>query len=292
MTRRPALSAFALLATLWLAPAPLAARAVDEPHGPEMPLRFQELPPRPGDAPGGAEFARRASQLTERGRQHAAMAELRRGNAPEFLRDLRPVELSHRRSDGSQLSGTVWVTPDYLAIGSDDDFLRMPLSLPDALTICDEYGFVLPTRKIVDAIYEQASFHLSPKPMQPGPQMRSTDYLWRHQQLIETQLAGHPHGELVAGHKKDLVLTGRLNSKPGRVAIYGWHRLSGQPIQPLSTVHGENYLDYSHGVRLVSGTMLVDGVRRRILEVLEDPLLAPLLSYESVIGNARTLMRP
>ena len=84
--------------------------------------------------------------------------------------DLRPVDLSYQRSDGSRLTGTVWVMPDYLAIGKDDDFLRMPLSLPDALTICDEYGFVLPTRKIVDAVYQQASLHLAPKPMTPGPQ--------------------------------------------------------------------------------------------------------------------------
>lgn len=292
MRRPAALSAMALLATLWLAFAPPGAHAVGEPSGVEMPLRFQTLPHRPGNAPGGAEFARRAARLSVRERQQAAMAELQRGNTPEFLRDLRPVDLSYQRSDGSRLTGTVWVMPDYLAIGKDDDFLRMPLSLPDALTICDEYGFVLPTRKIVDAVYQQASLHLAPKPMTPGPQMRSTDYFWRHQQMIETQFGGHPRGELVAGHKKDLVLTGRLNSKPGRVAIYGWHQPSGKPIQPLSTVHGENYFDYSHGVRLVAKTMLVDGVRRLILDVLEDPRLAPLLSYESVIGNAHTLMQP
>ena len=64
--------------------------------------------------------------------------------------------------------------------------------------------------------------------------MRSSDYYLHHQRLIEEQLAGHPRGELVAGHKKDLVLTNRLWWRRDRVAIYGWHQGRGQPIQPLS----------------------------------------------------------
>lgn len=39
---------------------------------------------------------------------------------------------------------------------------------------------------------------------------------------------------LLAGHKKDLVLTRRLVGRPDRVAIYDWHRLDGRPIHPLS----------------------------------------------------------
>ena len=53
MRRPAALSAMALLATLWLAFAPPGAHAVGEPSGVEMPLRFQTLPHRPGNAPGG-----------------------------------------------------------------------------------------------------------------------------------------------------------------------------------------------------------------------------------------------
>ena len=50
---------------------------------------------------------------------------------------------------------------------------------------------------------------------------------------------------LTAGPRKDLVLTSRLWLDPGKVAIYGWHRARGAPIQPLSTVHGAGYADYS-----------------------------------------------
>jgi hypothetical protein len=80
--------------------------------------------------------------------------------------------------------------------------------------------------------------------------------------------------------KKDLVVTNRLVERPGHVAIYGWHRLSGTPIQPLTTVHVATYVDYSHGVRLIDQWAEVDGQRVRIGVVLRDPQLCSLLSDE------------
>jgi len=67
------------------------------------------------------------------------------------------------------------------------------------------------------------------------------------------------------------------------VAIYGWHRLDGLPIQPLTTVHVNTYVDYSHGARLVSRRVLVDGRDRDLGELLQDPNLAPLLSDEGAL---------
>ncbi len=101
---------------------------------------------------------------------------------------------------------------------------------------------------------------------------------------------GCPLGALISGHKKDVVLTNRLSEILGRVAIYGWHRLSGIPIQPLTVVHGANYADYSHGIRLVSNVVLIDGKPRSIYEVLEDPKLATILSDEGPIRKILQLM--
>src|SRR5262249_38225116 len=94
-----------------------------------------------------------------------------------------------------------------------------------------------------------------------------------------------------AGDKKDLVLTNRLWTHPLRVAIYGWHRKDGSPIQPLSTVHGFRYADYSHGVRLVSDTVYVDGRSESLLRVLQDPMLASVVSSEGKIHNASALLK-
>ena len=98
--------------------------------------------------------------------------------------------------------------------------------------------------------------------------------------------AGGRHGVLLAGHKKDLVLANRLSANRGRVAIYGWHRGNGDPIQPLSTVHGEYYADYSHGIRLVSRTAYVDGRPVDLRGLLTDSVYAALLNSDGPLSSA------
>jgi hypothetical protein len=257
-----------------------------------VPQPFLRLPARPADAIGGSEFARRTSGLSSADRDRAVVAELERGNIPSFLGHLTPVKLTASASGGQTVAATIWVTPDYLAIGSDDDFLYVPLTYYSATIVADRFGCVLPTARMVDAIYEQSAYHLRPTPLPAGPLMRSNLYLERHQQRIDEQRSGLPLGELIAGHKKDLVLSNRLRQIPGRVAIYGWHKAPGHPIQPLSTVHGAQYVDYSHGVRLVSATVVVGGRPRSIYDALSDAHIAPVLSREGVTRNAWGLMHP
>jgi hypothetical protein len=99
-----------------------------------------------------------------------------------------------------------------------------------------------------------------------------------------------PLGILTAGDKKDLVLTNRLWSNLSRVAIYGWHLPDGMPIQPLSTVHGMRYADYSHGIRLISAIAYMNGEARQLLSLLEDPQAAGLFSNEGAIRHAADLV--
>jgi hypothetical protein len=88
------------------------------------------------------------------------------------------------------------------------------------------------------------------------------------------------------------VITNLLASKPGRIAIYGWHRSSGDPIQPLSTVHGARYADYSHGIRLVSEMAILNGKLRSIYDILQDRLLAKVLGDEGAIRNLWQITAP
>jgi hypothetical protein len=240
----------------------------------------------------GSEFATRVAGMDARQREQAILQQLLGGNFPRFLRNLTAVTLTNQLAGGRTVTAKIFVMPEYLAIGPDHDFLRIPMNLRTASLVASRMGFVLPTRKIVDAIYRQAAFHLSPEPMTAGPQMRSTGYYVTHNQKIEAQsrLLGVEPGALVSGDKKDVVLTNLLTSNPGRIAIYGWHRLSGAPIQPLSTVHGACYADYSHGIRLVSETVVLDGAVRSIHDVLRDPVLSRVLSDEGPIPDVRELM--
>lgn len=282
------------VALLSLAILPVAGGGAREAGDASAPtLRAERIPPRPEGASSGSEFARRTTGWAGAERQRAMVEELSRGNLPEFLRWLRPIEISGEvAAEGRSLSARLWVMPDYLAIGSDEDFLRVPLEFDSAVRVANRFGCILPTPKIVDAIYRQATVKLDPIPMPPGLRMRSSDYYLRHQRLIERQRESRPLGELTAGHKKDVVITNRLYRRAGRIAIYGWHRSIDDSIQPLSTVHGENYADYSHGVRLVLATLWIDGEPSPILDVLRDPARAPLLTYEGVIREPRRLMTP
>jgi hypothetical protein len=207
------------------------------------------------------------------------------GNVPRFLRALRPVSLRGTAADGSSVVITLCVTPDYLAVGSDSDHARVPLGLRAASRIGGAFDMVLPTTRMVDLIHRAADLRLAPRPMPAGPAMRSTDYLSRHNATVADQIrqAGASPGRLISGHKKDIVLTPRLAERPGRVAIYGWHRANGEPIQPLSTVHGAGYADYSHGVRLVSRTAYLNGRPVDLLGLLASPRHAALLSDEGPV---------
>ena len=243
------------------------------------------IPARSAQDLTGSQFAQYVSKMSSQDREEAILEEISKGNLPEFLRKLVPVELHCELANGQSLTATIFVTPDYLAIGSDSDFLRIPMNLHTAATVAERFGFILPTRKMVDAIYLQSSYHLMPQPLPAGPEMRSTEYYSTHNQMIEDQMhaIGAPLGALISGDKKDVVISNRLAMYVGRIAIYGWHRGPGQPIQPLSTVHGANYADYSHGIRLISKWAVVNGKLQSIRQLLQDPTTAKVVSDEGPI---------
>ncbi|KRS15492.1 hypothetical protein XM52_23935 [Roseovarius indicus] len=247
----------------------------------------RDLPRRSGSARGAKSVLASVQNVDGVKRDQTVLREILSGNMPGFLRHLAPVNVSGKAADGSNVQITLCVTPDYLALGSDRDYVRVPLGLRAATRIGEEFNMILPTPRMVDMIYRQADLRLSPRPMSPGPQMTSTNYFMRHNATVEAQRqsAGAAPGTLISGHKKDVVLTTRLASNRGRVAIYGWHQRNGQPIQPLSTVHGAGYADYSHGVRLVSRTAFLNGQSVDLRTLMADPRYAGLLSSEGPISG-------
>jgi hypothetical protein len=249
----------------------------------------RSIPVRAPTAPGGHAFGQQIRGLPDDEREARIRQELLTGNIPDFLRRLVPVRLS---APLLQVEVVICAAPDYLAIGSDDDFLLIPMRLGTALTAASHFGFTLPTPHMVDAIYAQAPVHFVPQPLPAGNEMRSTEYSLHHNELIGAQRAAleAPLGTLSAGDKKDLVLTNRLWSHLDRVAIYGWHLTEGKPIQSLSTVHGWRYQDYSHGARLISTQVFIDDRRKSIFEVMQDPRLAAALSGEGAIENVIELI--
>ncbi|WP_051748955.1 hypothetical protein [Nevskia soli] len=250
------------------------------------------IPPRSASALSGSQFARKIEGLSDDLREAAIRDQLVAGNIPGFLRRLTPVTLDSGSAQRGQARVVICVAPDYLAIGSDSDYFLAPMRLETALSIARRFGFLLPTRKMVDAVYAQSPVQLQPRPLPASDAMRSTAYYWQHNLMVGEQRAanGLPLGTLTAGDKKDLVLTSRLWRMQDRVAIYGWHLPTGRPIQPLSTVHGWRYADYSHGVRLIADIAYVDGAAQHILSFLSDDHFAALFSDDGPIPQAARLI--
>ena len=193
----------------------------------------RRIPSRHPEAPTGSQFADSVSSVDRQQREHAILSQLVEGNLPGFLRRLIPVKLNHEN-----IRATVFVMPEYLAIGSDDDFLRIPMNLHTATTIAEQFDLMLPTKKMVDAIYAKSHCRFVPQPMPAGDRMTSTEYYRTHNGMIDQQshTRGFSTGALMAGHKKDVVLTNRLRSKPDRIAIYGWHRGVGKTLMRISNL--------------------------------------------------------
>ena len=249
-----------------------------EPHVQALP----SVPWRSNAAATGSVLAERLAGLPLAEREKAVEREFLHGNFPSFLRELRPVRLS-ADIDGRRRECVFEVSGDYLAVGGDADLIRTPLTPRAAMRVAATLGCSLPTRKMADAIHAQAGLRLEPRPLTEDRESFTT--FARYNGIIQSQMKGAKPG-LMAGVKKDVVLSNRLAEKPGRVALYGWHRPGGTPIQPLTIVHHEGYVDYSHGVRLVRRIVKVDGRDMMIEDVLKDPALWALLSDEGPLKQA------
>jgi len=250
------------------------------------------IPPRTPGAPRGSKFAQIIWSLPLEQREQNIYNQVAAGNIPTFYRNLVPVRVS-QNIKGKTHNAEFYVIPDYLAIGFDDDYFLMPMTPGLAQQIADLTSSTLPTRKMVNAIWSQAKVKLPPAPIPPSREMTTVKVFDQHNTMVWNQrkkhISSHPLGTLVAGDKKDIAITKRLHhyKPPPRVAIYGWHYPEGKPIQPLSLVHHANYADYSHGVRLVSLSMRIDGKETTVTDVLGDPELSILLSDEGPLTDPR-----
>ncbi len=235
------------------------------------------LPPAPHRALSGSAFYRQVDSMKWNTREPVAMREILSGNIPAFLRRLTAIHVSITDStSGKRIDATYYVTPDYLSIGNDDDFARIPLTPMTAQRIADSLHCFLPTRKMVNDIYQQAKVKLEPVPLYAYRDSAIT--FWHHHLIVEGQRKGRKG--LIAGIKKDVVLSGKITGN--REVIYGWHKPDGKPIQPLYSGHVNWWVDYSHGIRLVYRGIRVGNHWMDYTEVLQHPVYKRLLYDEDI----------
>lgn len=249
------------------------------------------LPVRPANALSGTAFMKKIAKMDGGQREKAMVAEILKGNIPNFLRKLTPID--SKLTSGPYRGKTLryWTLPDYIAIGSDQDFVRVPLNMYSIEKLSEQLDLSLPTTKMVDDIYSHASVKLTPQPIICKSHISATANITKHNALLLEQISHHRYtnGTLVAGHKKDVVQSRKLFRKPGSIAIYGWHRNLSTPIQPLSTAHSAEYADYSHGIRLVSNQVKLGDQMLDLRDILESKNYAALLSSEGTITQLSRL---
>src|SRR5258705_767616 len=236
----------------------------------------------------GNKFYHQAFAMKWAARDSFAVKEVLAGNVPGFLKKFTAINVSILDSStGKTIKATYYVSPDYLSIGNDQDWARINITPWAAQKIADSFQCFLPTRKMVDDIYKAASVKLEPVPMYAFRD--STPTMWHHHLIVEGQRKGRKG--LIAGIQKDVVISGKISRDPkaDRVAIYGWHKPDGKPIQPLYTGPIYWWVDYSQGIRLVYRKIKVEarpnGSSGRskwmdYIDVLKDPRLQKLLCDE------------
>ncbi len=248
------------------------------------------LPARSNTALNGTQFVATISSgaMSLTTRENLIYAEVSSGNVPNFFRNLVPVT-SSGLVNGVTQSVTYYVIPDYLAIGHDTDYFLCPMSPMLATRIGNLTSMTLPTRKMVNDIYAAASLKLSPSTIPPSGSMTTVPVFDQHNTTVRGQrnavIASFPLGSLVGGDKKDVVITNQIYTTANRVVIYGWHTAVGSPIQPLSNVHADTYMDYSHGIRLIQNAVIYNGTPTTIEAILQSSTLNALLSDEGVISQ-------
>lgn len=213
-------------------------------------------------------------------REQRLLTELQAGNIPKHARSFVPLQIEASTADGQKLAAVCLVTADYLAVGTDEDSCRIAVTPGAASKLASHLGCMLITPKISDDIHDAATVRLQPQPLTENRE--SADTLLQHETLIRQQLTRQQTVQpfLLSGIKKDLVLTKRLLEKPRKAALYGWQQPDGLPIQPLYVGHSHQYVDYSHGVRLIHGTIWIDDQPHATTDVLNDPVLWPVLTRE------------
>lgn len=203
------------------------------------------------------------------------------GDVPDALRNFSKIRY---RKQGHTVE--FWALPDYLAVGTNEDYVRMPMGIISSRKVAKALDCVLTTTFLVDRINDVAEGALDIFPFRPLRGRNSLPIVFQdHNNAIKAlyKAKGYHFGQFISGLKKDLVETSCLSKKAeyvNNIAIYGWHHPDGHPQQPIFLRHADFYSDYSHGTRLIWHEVTVDGKAFELEELMRDPEMFSLVSDE------------
>lgn len=219
-------------------------------------------------------------------REEALLELLRQG---EYL----PIQWCAFQSNYAGHRAVILCASDALQVGTPNDPLRINVTHTGAQKAADILGLRLPTTKIADLIHQDAVVRIAPCTQTPDSRMAHTSRMYQHSRAVGSKIQGR--GGLVSTVGKDWVLTNRLYGHPEKGANFGWHversNLSspgGLPVlQSLGLAHNRYHVDYSQVLRLIHPDVTVDGEVLQLDDILQDPELCNLVSYEGPLKIVR-----
>jgi len=271
----------------------------DAEGGPTFPPRYSDV--------SGTEFIKTIQSAKTpadwQAREDAMVSQLLAGNLPEWLQKWITITVS--KNDATPVV-KVRVLPDYLCVGNETDYRHVPLDPQSAQKVAESYGAMLPTAKICHAIWRRTPWKRAIRAIQlPELQEKakkkfaqdSTAAFDAHSLAIQAEMKDKiSPGELVAGHKKDVVLSVSGKFRPETISFHGFYLSDAHPAEPCHYASAQrpgckerpsiyahpegvgHFSDYSQGVRLVHPQMEIDGVTHLVADVLKDKKLSTLIA--------------
>jgi len=212
---------------------------------------------------------RQHGNLSDEELQNLLLMQWETGNIPDFLRH--PKKISIPTRNGGTIS--VYAMPDYFAVGSNHDYVRFPMWPAMAQAIARQYDLSLPTRTVVDAIWNEAGRTGAQLPAsslattsfirseEDEPYLNSPGFVLQRDREINDLMAsrGIRPGTLIAGPKKELVVSNGAARNDRQIHFYGLYDANGKPIQrgPAHGPLGYRHDEYALGIRFLSQMVTV-----------------------------------
>jgi hypothetical protein len=198
------------------------------------------------------------------------------------------------------------VSPHGLRIGTNSDWVEVPLDGPHAAAAAEILGYSLCTAWMADQVYVQAKKHGGAihyfaaaeianslglygwnNDVPDGEKMKSPEFFQQRSILLQNWLHDHAiaPGTLVAGYFKTVVPPVDGLTRHGGLEMLGGHSDQGEKIQSLSGgFHGRSFFDYSHNIRLAKNVIRVQGQAMTLSEFFSST------KYALEFGFQRTMV--
>lgn len=203
-----------------------------------------------------------------------------------------PIRWAAVTSKAGGHTAKIMVAQDALQIGEPGDSFRVNASHTTEQQMVDALGLTMPTSKLSDIIHEQAQVVLKPQLQPADATMGTVGAMLKHSRAVD---AIRGSGGLASTVGKDWILSNHLGDRADIGVNYGFHDAAAPYVSPgglhlwqqTGTRHDRWHVDYSQTVRPIHPSCVVDGINMNLWDVMADPVLSELVSYEGPIRYSR-----